>query len=387
MRLMILLALAPLSSAALAQQPASSPVSDARYSVNRTPLGTLLDNEETRAVLARHTPRLLSMGALGNALDVTLARLQPFAPQLPTTEALVRIEADLAAKPAPKGGSPVAGSGAGYAGYPKFAPQKLKLVDLPKPTGKAYPLFNGKNLNNWDAWLGYPDPALTYTRPPVKPLGLDRKGTMFNIVQADGKPALHVDGRIWGSLVTKAVLGNYHLSLEYKWAGKRYAPRLDQPENNGVLYHSFGPYGTFAGTWMNSVEFEIMKGSTGMALGVGDEASLTSEAGVDPAADPKMRYMLGGRKVQKAVGNARDAERPVGEWNRIDLYVVGDKAVHVVNGEPVVIVSDLVRVDPATGRRTPLTKGRIQLQSEGAETLFRNIMIEPIAQLPRVIAE
>jgi hypothetical protein len=32
----------------------------------------------------------------------------------------------------------------------------------------------------------------------------------------------------------------------------------------------------------------------------------------------------------------------------------------------------------------PLTEGRIQLQSEGAETYFRNISIEPIDRLPSV---
>jgi hypothetical protein len=32
----------------------------------------------------------------------------------------------------------------------------------------------------------------------------------------------------------------------------------------------------------------------------------------------------------------------------------------------------------------PLTHGRIQLQSEGAETFFRKIVLEPIARLPKI---
>lgn len=280
---------------------------------------------------------------------------------------------------------------AAIAGDPPFAAQKLKLVDVPKPTGSAFPLFNGNDLDDWESWLGYADPGLTYQKPPVKPLGIGGKGTMFTVVSVDGQPAIRVDGTTWGSIVHKKDIANYHLSLEYKWTGKRHAPRLDQPENNGLLYHSGGQPGVVWGTWMRSVEFEIMKGSTGMVVPVGDDVRVTTEVGYDPSIIyPKRRFMLGGRTIdvqQPAwnVENARDVEKPVREWNRVDLYVVGDKAVHVLNGEPVMVVRDLSVIDPATGKKVPLTSGRIQFQSEGAETLFRNIMVEPIETLPHVV--
>ena len=41
----------------------------------------------------------------------------------------------------------------------------------------------------------------------------------------------------------------------------------------------------------------------------------------------------------------------------------------------------------ADGTRRPLTHGRIQLQSEGAETWFRAITIEPIRAMPRIVVE
>ena len=34
------------------------------------------------------------------------------------------------------------------------------------------------------------------------------------------------------------------------------------------------------------------------------------------------------------------------------------------------------------GQAIPLTKGKIQLQSEGAEVFYRNIQVQKIAQLP-----
>lgn len=76
-----------------------------------------------------------------------------------------------------------------------------------------------------------------------------------------------------------------------------------------------------------------------------------------------------------------DAEKPMGEWNTLDLYVLGDHAVHVVNGVPVMEVRDL----KADG--LPLTHGAIQLQSEGAEAFFRDIVLEPIRAMPRVAAK
>ncbi len=58
--------------------------------------------------------------------------------------------------------------------------------------------------------------------------------------------------------------------------------------------------------------------------------------------------------------------------------MLGDRAIHVVNGVPVMEVRDL----KADGQ--PLTHGAIQLQSEGAETFFRDIVLEPITSLPKV---
>ena len=106
---------------------------------------------------------------------------------------------------------------------------------------------------------------------------------------------------------------------------------------------------------------------------------------------PYRRFRIGGRAVDLAnngnphwnVESAVDAEKPVGQWNRLDLYAVGDKAIFVVNGVPVMALTDLAALD-ARGKRVPLTHGRIQLQSEGAETFFRSITVRPITKMPRL---
>ena len=71
-----------------------------------------------------------------------------------------------------------------------------------------------------------------------------------------------------------------------------------------------------------------------------------------------------------------DAEKPSGQWNVIDLYCIGDTSVHVVN----MILYNLRQEDD--GKFSPLKKGKIQIQSEGAEVFYRNITIEYINRIP-----
>lgn len=265
----------------------------------------------------------------------------------------------------------------------------LALAEIPMASGPAVSLFNGKDLRNWTAWLGYADPALTYKRPAIAPLGATaRSEEIFKVVTEDGRPALYVNGKIWGSLVHKGDFRNYHLRLQYKWGKSRWPPREAQAPNNGLLYHSHGWPGAVWGTWSQAVEFEIMTGSVGMVVPVGQAISVGVDAVDDQALiPPKLRFAPTGLAVVAKGGTAdwnveaySDAEKPPGEWNTVDLYVLGDRAIHVVNGVPVMEVRDL----KADGQ--PLTHGAIQLQSEGAETFFRDIVLEPITALPKVTA-
>jgi hypothetical protein len=52
----------------------------------------------------------------------------------------------------------------------------------------------------------------------------------------------------------------------------------------------------------------------------------------------------------------------------------------VINGKPNMVLTNIRRnVD---GREEPLTRGKIQLQSEAAEVYYRNIEIKPIDAIP-----
>lgn len=84
--------------------------------------------------------------------------------------------------------------------------------------------------------------------------------------------------------------------------------------------------------------------------------------------------VVGARPVEvkdhKALGDfhgvkaAKNAEKPVGEWNRYEITVKGDSVLLKINGE---IVNQ--------GSGMDVVAGPIGLQSEGAEIHFRNIRI------------
>lgn len=83
-------------------QPAAdgaAPAASAAPSTAATPLGDLLDNPATRAVLDKHVPEMVSSPQIDMARGMTLKSLQPYAPNL-TDEKLAAIDADLAMLPA-----------------------------------------------------------------------------------------------------------------------------------------------------------------------------------------------------------------------------------------------------------------------------------------------
>ena len=65
-------------------------------------------------------------------------------------------------------------------------------------------------------------------------------------------------------------------------------------------------------------------------------------------------------------------ENPHGEWSRLELICIGNKAYHIVNGTVVMALENSSEYNKED-IGSPLTKGKIQLQSEAAEVYYKNI--------------
>ena len=116
---------------------------------------------------------------------------------------------------------------------------------------KEEKLFNGKNLKNWDSYIG----AST-----AKPSEL-----LFSIVHLNGENLLRITGEVNASLATKKVYENYHLRMVFRWGDKVFKQR-----NSGILYHSFGSFGEGLGVWMSAHEFQLCTGKIGDSYCMGN---------------------------------------------------------------------------------------------------------------------
>ncbi len=245
-------------------------------------------------------------------------------------------------------------------------------------------LFNGTDLTGWETYLDRPYVKDDQAEKPA-PIGLNNDPNhVFSVVTVDGQPALRISGETFGGINTLADFGNYHLRMEFKWGTKQWPPKLGQARDSGLLYHSVGEHGT-AMLWMESFEYQIQEHDCGDYWGVMNVA-----ADIPARQNEKGKYVYqpGGPLVpfQDKTPNGRtclkspDLEKPTGQWNVLELYCVGDTCLHVLNGKANMLLTHARHL--VNGQMQPLTKGKIQLQSEGAEVYYRHIEIRTANQLP-----
>jgi len=214
------------------------------------------------------------------------------------------------------------------------------------------PLFDGVDLAGWDRYLGIPVGETV-------PLGLenDPRG-VFSVANIDGEPAIHITGEVWGALISKEELSDFELRLEYKWGALLWPPL--NAKDSGVMVLSTGALGAVnaggptlsnpigSGAFMVSVEFQIAGGDIGGL------------------------YNLGPISMQ-AAPRAQIPEVP-SVWNKMAIVVHGASSEHFLNGALVTSASGYQQHWPGEPV-VPLTRGKIQLQSEGAEIYFRRVEI------------
>lgn len=232
-------------------------------------------------------------------------------------------------------------------------------------------ILNGKNFDGWYTFLHDQgrnrDPDLVFTL---------------------AEDVLHITGSEFGSLTTDREYENYELTLEYKWGKATHAPRAEAARDNGVFIHSTGKDGAYSGNWMYAIECQIIEGGTGDFLVVGDgsDAFAMTSPVVSAAKPPyyfqpdgdtltihRGRVNWSGRdpawKDVKGFRGANDLDKPLGEWNSIRIMALNDEVYYFVND---VLANHALRVKPA--------KGRIQIQSEGAEIFVRKVRLTTLSR-------
>lgn len=254
-----------------------------------------------------------------------------------------------------------------------FATSSKIPVTTEKHSDKAkVQLFNGKNLDGW------------YTF--IKDKGRDNDPNKVFTVQ---NGLIRISGEEYGCITTNDEYENYKLVVEFKWGDATFAPRIEKARDSGILLHSIGEDGASSGVWMHSIECQIIEGGTGDFIVVGDGTptfSVTCPVAPEKQngsylfnPDGELVTIYEGRinwygrdpdwKDVKGFRGTNDIEKPVGEWNRVECIAQGGEILIYLNNK---LINHAVDAQPQ--------KGRIQIQSEGAEILFRRIELTPLAQ-------
>jgi hypothetical protein len=191
--------------------------------------------------------------------------------------------------------------------------QDIRFSNSPK-----IQLFNGKDLSNWVFQLK--DPSVDPTK-------------VFTIQNG----VIHIKGDPFGYMRTKDSYSNYKLHVEW-----RYPVELS---NSGVFIHGQG-----ADTiWLKCIECQLKAGSAG------DFVCMNGS-------DMNERKDKSIRMVKKL---AESSEKPVGEWNTMEVTCKANTIEVVVN-----------EVLQNKGSNLNISSGSICLQSEGKDVEFRNVWLQ-----------
>jgi hypothetical protein len=223
---------------------------------------------------------------------------------------------------------------------PVRADEPNTLTEEEKATGWRL-LFDGRTTTGWRGYRSETMPASWKVE----------NGSLLS------RPG---EGERRGDIITVKQYGDFELRLEWK---------MTRGNNSGVVYRATEEH---ANMWESGPEFQVLDNERHL-----DGLNRLASAGACYA----------------VFAPAKDATRPVGEWNETRIIARGKHVEHWLNGEKVVeyeIDSDRWQAHVKTSKffqtaygrgnwgRAP--KGHIGLQDYGGAIEFRSIKLRPLAK-------
>lgn len=181
--------------------------------------------------------------------------------------------------------------------------------------------------------------------------GVDLGGWKLVLADASADPAaaweaaggvLRLHSASAGYLRTEKTFSNYQLHAEWRWA-----PGANPKSNSGVLVHVQGA----DKVWPLCIQAQLKIGQAGQLIGM--------ETPLPGVPEEKNQWKL--NRAEPA------SERPLGEWNAIDIRASKDTLEVFVNG---------VRQNRV--ERLAVREGAIALQLEGQPVEFRALWLRPM---------
>jgi hypothetical protein len=252
-----------------------------------------------------------------------------------------------------------------------------------------------QNLSQWENYLSYRHKASYNGTIPVdehgdtiQPVGYNKNtNQVFSIIKENDDLLLKVTGEYYGCVFTKQSYKNYRLKLKVKWGAKKWEARTGKLMDAGILYYSQGPCGVdYWRAWMLSQEFQIMEGHFGDYWNIANSAmdirAFLPEGTMNAAAGNQQPFLSVGSGTGHTGFCMRTADysTPENGWTEVELICYQGKSLHIVNGHVVMVLAHS-RFNE-NGVDKPLVEGKIQLQSEGCEVYYKDIMVKMIDEMP-----
>jgi len=216
----------------------------------------------------------------------------------------------------------------------------IAAMQVPPRRPATISLFNGKDLQGWSMDV----PALDKNPEGTKPFTV-RNGLLVSL----GSPG--------GHLITDRQFADYRLVVEYRFSAK--------PGNCGVLVHASTPRRLY-GMFPQSLEVQMQSGEAGDFWCIGEDITVPD---MEQRRGPKENWGVDGDKARRIKNLTDGSEKPVGEWNRMEITCVGDTIEVNVNGTLV-----------NRGEKCTAKSGKIAIQAEGSEVEFRKVELTPLRQ-------
>jgi hypothetical protein len=226
------------------------------------------------------------------------------------------------------------------------------LLGAAPPEGFT-PLFNGTDLAGWHGWAIHEKGA---SPADVARLTPAERAEKIAARTADAKKHWRVEnGELINDghgafLATDRDFGDVMLQIEY-----RTVPKAD----SGIYLRACPQVQIWDSTEEEKFKHGADKGSGG----------LWNNTKGAPGKDPLVR-----------------ADRPFGEWNKLQIWQVGERVTVWLNDQ---LVVDHARMENYWDRKKPLPRvGPILLQTHGGEIRFRNVCVReiPAAEANRILA-
>lgn len=211
----------------------------------------------------------------------------------------------------------------------------------------ASSLFNGENLNGW-----YIDvPAMDKNPDAINPF-IVRDGKLVSL----GKPGGHI--------ITDEKFSNYRVEFDYRFAG--------EPGNCGALVHVSSMRRLYE-MFPKSIEVQLMHDNAGDFWCIGENIEVPN---MEERRGPKEEWGVDGKKKRRIPNLVDGVEKPLGDWNHMQIECFGNEVKVWHNG---ILVNH--------GFNATASKGQFALQSEGSEVEFDHLYLMPIKKLSEKAAK